>query len=292
MIFRHIFDIFKVYHQKDNNFLHKNELSLKNYQWFSGFKNFFTLVAVTPDQDLEGCHIVNVWLEWMMNRMEKLGEGCIIYLLIKKEREWCFAGQISKITYSKLTFPLFYRRGNQNFPKCWLSDFKASTWQDHSNKTKFRELMNNIWYNILTTEAQPKAHGEACLNAILSVLSGEINVLLITPPPIGPNFLAFLTMILPKWRTGKYFQRFCARTTPFLGHFWLHQVHPCLLVILEFIWVTLFSDLVFYGRHLENNMPMSPKLLRKLTKKPRLTNFAAPQGLPLFLQQYIFGTGI
>ena len=56
MIFRHIFDISKAYQQKDNIFLHKNQSHLNKYQYISGFKNFFTLVAVTPDQDLEGCH--------------------------------------------------------------------------------------------------------------------------------------------------------------------------------------------------------------------------------------------
>ena len=55
MIFWHIFDISKAYHQKDNNFLHKNQPHLNKYPYIPGFKNFFTLVAVTPDQDLEGC---------------------------------------------------------------------------------------------------------------------------------------------------------------------------------------------------------------------------------------------
>ena len=56
MIFLHIFDISKAYHQKDNYFLHKNQPLLNKYQYIPGFKNFFTLEAVTPDQDLEGCH--------------------------------------------------------------------------------------------------------------------------------------------------------------------------------------------------------------------------------------------
>ena len=55
MIFLHIFDISKAYHQKDNYFLHKNQPHLNRYQYIPGFKNFFTLMAVAPDQDLEGC---------------------------------------------------------------------------------------------------------------------------------------------------------------------------------------------------------------------------------------------
>ena len=56
MIFRHILHISKAYHQKDNSFLRKNQPHLIKYQYIPGFKNFFTLEAVTPDQDLEGCH--------------------------------------------------------------------------------------------------------------------------------------------------------------------------------------------------------------------------------------------
>ena len=65
MIFRHIFDISKAYHQEDNNFLHKNQPHLYKYQYIPGFNNFFTLVAVTPDQDLEGCPKENTVISFL-----------------------------------------------------------------------------------------------------------------------------------------------------------------------------------------------------------------------------------
>ena len=75
MIFWHILDISKTNHQKDNNFLNKNRHHFNKYQYIPSFNKFFTLVAVTPDQDLKGCR---------MEKSKRVNVTGTVYFFLRK----------------------------------------------------------------------------------------------------------------------------------------------------------------------------------------------------------------